>query len=80
MHHDMQRHNGLSCCNRIVLCCVVLFLQVPPAVQCELVYEMASRFKDGSVYAGSDWFDGSHIVCNDTAAAAAAAAASSTSR
>ena len=64
----------------MVFCCFVL--QVPPAVQCELVYEMGSRFKDGSVYAGSDWFDGSHIVCNDTAAtvATAAAAASSTSR
>ena len=37
--------------------------QVPPPVQCKLVYEMASRFDDGSVYAGSDWYDGSRIVC-----------------
>ena len=40
---------------------------VPPAVQCKLVYEMASRFADGSVYAGSDWYDGSRIVCNVSA-------------
>ena len=42
--------------------------QVPPPVQCRLVYEMAGRFNDGSVYAGSDWYDGSHIVCNTSAA------------
>ena len=36
----------------------------PPKLQCELVYEMASRFDDGSVFAGSDVFDGSDIVCN----------------
>merc|ERR1740121_1279815 len=40
--------------------------QVPPPVQCKLVEEMTARFHDGSVYAGSVWYDGSHIVCNST--------------
>jgi hypothetical protein len=38
--------------------------QVPPPIQCKLMYEMASRFNDSTVYAGSDMYDGSSIVCN----------------
>ena len=43
--------------------------QVPPATQCKLVYEMASRFNDSSVFAGSDVYDGSDIVCNHSTGA-----------
>jgi len=36
--------------------------QVPPAVQCKIMRAMIQQFP--AVYAGDDWFDGSHIVCN----------------
>ena len=43
---------------------------VPPALQCAHVVEMAAKFNDSGVYMGSDWYDGSHIVCNDSATGA----------
>lgn len=39
---------------------------VPPAKQCELMNAMTARFNDGTVFAGSDFYDGSKIVCNHT--------------
>ena len=40
---------------------------VPPPTQCKLMNEMLARFHDGTVYAGSDVYDGSDIVCNKSA-------------
>ena len=39
---------------------------VPPDVQCRMMQQMTEQFDDGTVFAGSDVFDGSHIVCNQT--------------
>ena len=39
---------------------------VPPRVQCELMRQMVRRFPDGTVFAGSDFYDGSQIHCNNT--------------
>lgn len=39
---------------------------VPPDVQCRMMQQMTEQFHDGTVFAGSDVYDGSHIVCNHT--------------
>jgi hypothetical protein len=35
-----------------------------PAQQCTLVHDMQAQYP--FLYAGTDFFDGSHIVCNNT--------------
>jgi hypothetical protein len=50
--------------------------QVPPAQQCRYVESMGARFPDGTVFMGSDFYDGSHIVCPPVEAESAVASAS----